>query len=521
MCQDCALPSPPGPSRRTLLKGLSGLGLSGLVVGGLDTAAWAARPDPSLLTLTPRIAPRSAWAGTSCPVQGALAVEGPGDVRFLLVHHTDVPGNDYAQADVPGLLRGMYRYHVGPDKRWPDLAYNFVVDRYGGIWEGRAGSLHEPVVPGATGGSQGFDQLGCFLGNHSRVAPTPQAQASMISLLAWMARKYGVDTRAGATTTFVSRGSNRWSAGTTVTTRTIEGHRAMSLTSCPGDAAYPLVVDDFPVGVRRLNGPLTTTDRTACSPAPGTVHLAERRSDGSVALRTVGSPAPVLLGGRVRGAPLVTQRPGGPLEVHARGTDDRIWTRQRAEDGTWTGWAALEGTVTGPPAAALVGEELLLFARAADGALAVLRCSAPGVAVGPWERLGGRLAVASAPAAAVTVPGTVDVVVHGTNGAAYAATLTGTSWSGFRSLGGSLLVGSPSAVASAGELLVSSVRSTGRPYVRTLTAGWASLGGVLHGSPALVADPAGQSVAAYGTGTDGRTYRTQRTGASWSGWAQL
>ncbi len=544
MCQDCSNPAPDGgadgPSRRDVLKGLglSGLGLATLTSGltlaglGLDVrAASAAAPDPALLTLTPRIRPRSSWAGTTCPVRGPLAVEGPGDVRFLLVHHTDTPGNDYTADRVPDLLRGMYRYHVGPDKGWADLAYNFLVDRYGGIWEGRAGSLHQPVVPGATGGSQGFDQLGCFLGNHSRTPPTPQAQASMISLLAWLSRKYGVDTRPGATTTFVSRGSNRWAAGRTVTTRTVEGHRSMSMTSCPGDAAYPLVLDAFPRGVRRLNGPLTTTDRTAWCAVPGTVQLAERRSDASMAVRAVvtgpgAPPAAEVLGGQVVGAPLVVQRPGGPLEVLARGTDDRLWVRQRADDGTWTGWARVGGAVTGPPAAVVVGTGLQLFARGADGSLVVRTSPAPGVHPGGWRSLGGRLLPGSGPAAARTTEDTTEVVVHAAGGGASAGSLVGSStvggsWSGLRSLGGASLVGSPAAAAAGGELLVVSVTSTGAPYARTPTTAWTPLGGVLFGSAALAAAPDGSGTDAFGTGTDGATYRSTRVGGAWSGWRRL
>ena len=543
MCQDCSSPDPAGSgdpdglSRRGVLKGLglSGLGLATLTSGlglaalGLDVrSATAAAPDPALLTLTPRIRPRSSWAGSSCPARGRLAVEAPGDVRFLLVHHTVTPGNDYAEEQVPDLLRGMYRYHVGPDKGWADLAYNFLVDRYGGIWEGRAGSLHRPVLPGATGGSQGFAQLGCFLGDHSRTQPTARAQASMISLLAWLSRKYGVDTRPDATTTFVSRGSNRWAAGTPVTTRTIEGHRSMSLTACPGDAAYPLVLGAFPRGVRRLNGPLPTTDRTAWYSAPGSVVLAERCTDGSVALRTVtlvpgaGAPvAPVVLGGQVVGAPLVVQRPGGPLEVLARGTDSRMWVRTQAGDGTWTAWARVGGAITGPPAAVVVGAELQLFARGTDGSLVVRTSRAPGVHAGQWRSLGGRLLLGSAPAAAGVVAEATDVVVHGTDGAAHRGSLAAGVWSGFRSLGGPSLAGSPSAVAAGGELVVVSVSSTGRPYARTPATDWSGLGGVLFGSAALAAAPDGSGVDAFGTGTNGLTYRNARVGTAWSGWAAL
>ena len=263
MCTDHAPeldPTPTTPSRRTLFKGAGAAGLLALTGGftgaaaGLAAPAWAAA-DPALLTRSPRIRPRSHWAGTICPVKGRLPVEAPGNVKFLLVHHTYVPGNVYAQSQVPGMLRGMYRYHVGPDKLWPDLAYNFLVDKFGGIWEGRAGSLTSPVIPGATGGSQGFSQLVCFLGNHTSVVPTAQAQASMISMLAWLARRYKVNTTPGQRTSFISRGSNRWPAGTRVTTATIEGHRTMSLTTCPGAAAYRLVRTDFPAAVTRLNQP--------------------------------------------------------------------------------------------------------------------------------------------------------------------------------------------------------------------------------------------------------------------------
>ncbi len=53
--------------------------------------------------------------------------------------------------DVPGLIRGFYAAHIGADRNWPDVAYNFFVDRYGVVWEGRSGSLAGPVKSDATG----------------------------------------------------------------------------------------------------------------------------------------------------------------------------------------------------------------------------------------------------------------------------------------------------------------------------------------------------------------------------------
>ena len=64
---------------------------------------------------------------------------------------------------------------------------------------------------------------------------------SLVKVLAWLSDRDHIDISPGATTSFVSRGSQRWPAGTPVTTSTIAGHRDMSFTECPGDALYPLL----------------------------------------------------------------------------------------------------------------------------------------------------------------------------------------------------------------------------------------------------------------------------------------
>ena len=172
-------------------------------------------------------------------------------MRFLLVHHT-ASANDYGPDEVVPKLRGWFGYHTSPEKGWPDLAYNFLVDRFGVVWEGRTGSLAGPVQASATGGSQGFAQLACFIGDFTSSAPTPEARSSMVALLAMLADRYGVDTSPGATVSFTSRGSNRWPAGAEITTSTIAGHRDMSMTACPGDVLYDDVVNRFPADVTAL-----------------------------------------------------------------------------------------------------------------------------------------------------------------------------------------------------------------------------------------------------------------------------
>lgn len=183
-----------------------------------------------------RIHPRSEW-GADLPPKGAM---GPETVKFLLVHHTE---SSNIVPDPRAVIRQVYAFHTGPEKRWPDVCYHFMIGPDGSIWEARAGSLAGPVVADATGGNQGSAQLVCLIGDFRFQSPTPAAQESLMRTLIYLADRYGVDTDPSATATFVSRGSNKFRAGTTVTTSTISGHRDVTHTDCPGDNGYGLLGD--------------------------------------------------------------------------------------------------------------------------------------------------------------------------------------------------------------------------------------------------------------------------------------
>lgn len=180
------------------------------------------------------IHPRDDWGADLAP-KGPLYAE---DVRFLLIHHTATSNNI---SNPRRLIRSVYTFHTGSQKRWNDVAYNFFVGPDGSVWEGRAGSLAGPVIADATGGNQGFSQLICLLGTFSNVSPTTAAQQSLVKLMAFLAERHGLSTWRDATATFISRGSNKLPAGTAVSTSTISGHRDMTYTACPGDIAYGLL----------------------------------------------------------------------------------------------------------------------------------------------------------------------------------------------------------------------------------------------------------------------------------------
>lgn len=207
------------------------------------------------------VVPRAEWGGDLAPT-GLIPAEP--DVRYLLVHHSVDPGNTYGRDDVPRILRGFVSFHTS-GRGWPDLAYNFLVDRFGTVWEGRAGSLAGPVAGDATGGNQGFDQLCCFIGDHQAGEPTPEAFAAMGKLLGALGARYRIPLAGDAAVTFVSRGSNRHPAGTTVTTPTIAGHRDMSRTQCPGDRVAARLPDLrlLAAGGSRPTAPSSTAPQAA------------------------------------------------------------------------------------------------------------------------------------------------------------------------------------------------------------------------------------------------------------------
>jgi hypothetical protein len=307
--------STPLVNRRQLL---TGLGAAALLLGV---------PGPAAAAPTPlRIRRRSVW-GAGLPPTGPLEEERARDVRFILVHHT-ASSNDYSRDSVVDQLRGIYRYHTGT-KGWPDVAYNFFVDRFGRIWEARSGSRAGPVKGSATGGSQGFALLCCFLGDHDRARPTPEARRAMTYLVAALTQRYGIDTTPSATATFVSRGSNRWPRGERVTTPTIAAHRDMSMTACPGRYGYRFTTGRLRDEVARLN-------RAA---APATHATAAVRP---VTERTLEMPA--------------AGHAGGPLRVNAKGADTAVTTAPASAPSRRGADNAVPITlITGGVAAAAVG----------------------------------------------------------------------------------------------------------------------------------------------------------------------
>ncbi|HXY71310.1 MAG TPA: N-acetylmuramoyl-L-alanine amidase [Actinomycetota bacterium] len=157
-------------------------------------------------------------------------------LKMAFVHHTDTP-NDYGPSQSAAIVRGIYAYHTDVHK-WCDIGYNFLVDRYGRIFEGRQGGEDEPVIPAAVKGFNTDTVSVAAIGTFTTATPPPAMLGSIEHLLAWRLSLAGISP--GATAYMESGGGIgvRWKKGTWVHLRTISGHRDANFTSCPGNRLY-------------------------------------------------------------------------------------------------------------------------------------------------------------------------------------------------------------------------------------------------------------------------------------------
>jgi hypothetical protein len=147
-----------------------------------------------------------------------------GTIQTGFIHHT-VNANDYTAADVPALIRGIYAYHV-VSRGWRDIGYNFLVDRFGRIWEGRYGGVGSPVIGAHTKGYNDVSFAASAIGNFEIAQPPQAVLDAFARLFAWKLSLYNIR----ATATGLKVKSKVLNA--------INGHRDVGQTACPGKYLY-------------------------------------------------------------------------------------------------------------------------------------------------------------------------------------------------------------------------------------------------------------------------------------------
>ena len=145
--------------------------------------------------------------------------------------------NDYTPEESPGIVLAIARYHRN-SQGWNDIGYQFLVDKYGQIFEGRAGGIDQAVVGAqAQGWNSTSTGIAC-LGDFTSIAQTPEGMDALARLIGWKLSVHGVPTTGEVTVVSAGGETNRYPAGTPVTFQRISGHRDGNNTSCPGNLLY-------------------------------------------------------------------------------------------------------------------------------------------------------------------------------------------------------------------------------------------------------------------------------------------
>jgi len=204
-----------------------------LLVADTRPAAPARRQAHAAAVGVPTIIPRAAWGAAAVPPRAAPAF---GTVKLAFVHHT-VNANTYGEDDAAGIVLAIARYHKNGNG-WNDIGYNFLVDRFGRIYEGRAGGIDQAIIGAQAGGWNSVSTGVAIIGTFDTGDAPPAAMESVARLLAWKLPLHGAPV-VGDLTLISSGGSaNRYRAGVSVTLQRISGHQDGSSTDCPGKALY-------------------------------------------------------------------------------------------------------------------------------------------------------------------------------------------------------------------------------------------------------------------------------------------
>ena len=237
---------------------------SKVVVEGLDLddPLGSGSPQPAMSprgATPPQILGPGAWGspGWSYGTSGCEGGPSVAPLQLAIVHHT-VSTNDYSAADTAAVIRSIYYYHRS--RGWCDIAYNYLVDRFGRTWQGRSGPGNAAVVGGHAAGFNTGSVGVALLGQHQPGAnpaasvPSSAQLDAVANVIAWKFTLHGLDPT--SQTNYTARnGSSRFPEGTIVRLERVSGHRDTGQTSCPGDYAYTRLGEVRTRALQRTSSP--------------------------------------------------------------------------------------------------------------------------------------------------------------------------------------------------------------------------------------------------------------------------
>ena len=254
--------------------------------------AWATQP--AAVSAAPAAAPALAPAATTAnglPVAVTTRAEWGANASYMswdpeyaraghvVVHHT-AGTNSYSAGQSASIVRGIYYYHA-VTLDWGDIGYNFLVDKFGTVFEGRSGSVAAPAgkmsigahARGVNTGTMGISMMG----DYSTVSPSDAQLSSVGKMAGWFLKRAGISDVTGWAGLHVWT-TERYQAGSTISMPRILGHRDVGYTTCPGNVGYSKL--DTIRAIAKAQG---AAPQGGSSSAPSTV---AQDHPGAVALRS-------------------------------------------------------------------------------------------------------------------------------------------------------------------------------------------------------------------------------------------
>ncbi|HEX9269456.1 MAG TPA: N-acetylmuramoyl-L-alanine amidase [Candidatus Limnocylindria bacterium] len=161
-------------------------------------------------------------------------------VQKAVVHHTVT---DDGGTNPANTIRGIYYFHA-VTRGWGDIGYQYLADKYGNIWIGRAGG--DNVIGGHAYGWNNGSFGVAAIGNYSVTVPTAALQGAIANIIAIKFAQFGIQPYGADPFTHQEQRTDGSWINVSSSPPNIQGHRDCNYivgqnggqTECPGNGLY-------------------------------------------------------------------------------------------------------------------------------------------------------------------------------------------------------------------------------------------------------------------------------------------